>query len=806
MAYEWFISYRRKSGGENQARQVAEILTAYVGKDKVFYDRESMREGNWRNQINDALKTAEHFVLLVNEASAAEDQSNNIGGYRYEIEYALKNGKNITLIEYDKKSYENVTAKYPSLNDAQKVTFNGEYNFAFEERLCKHFGFKYKKPSSAPSVINNISYPENLIPRRDMLNKLNNEFKSHKCVVVSGIGGSGKTSLAYLYAKEQKFNNIAWVIVNGKIEDVFVDKIAGLLFSKEDYADFTRIDDTKTKLDIIKSELSKIEGKNLLVFDINTNNEAIKQEIESELYNYLPAENWKTLILTRARVINATRFSVIEMGSMAEEDTINLFKNNYGGDIQFTDMQLAEIAQELYYHPLLIEQTAIYFSDGIEDSAEEIIDKIKDINKVNNERTNEDLRGLISEGRKEKNIKNYLLNLCNIENLSPEEVKFLAVYVTWPTEPISKEIIKTLLPGTEASLRTLIKKGIISHNSKQFSIHSLMADVIREQIRIKEFDYSQYFENIADILNDDEKSFVLHNYSKYIANSLITYNLVNDVDLFAAFLNRMYYIGDSIILSIPENKYSNIIKKMENMAKPRQLATLYNAEARIDSFKKRFIDAKKHYKQGIEVCEKLKINDDILSFKCTLINNLALLETDLGEYKNAQKHFEEVLSIRKKMPQNYNNLDRIAKVYNNLGTLKCKTKDFFSSIKYYEIALKTRNEINDESSAEMHEKAKIHNNIAFLNYLIGNHFAAKTHFDKALSIRNKIPMNPALLNEKVALLYDYALFAKKLGDINSAKTHLEEGLEISSKIGNEEYIKAFEMALSVLLEHPDLLK
>ena len=85
MAYEWFISYRRKSGEENQARQVAEILSKYVVEDKVFYDRVSMREGNWRDQINDALNSAEHFVLLVNEASAAEDQSNNIGGYRYEI-------------------------------------------------------------------------------------------------------------------------------------------------------------------------------------------------------------------------------------------------------------------------------------------------------------------------------------------------------------------------------------------------------------------------------------------------------------------------------------------------------------------------------------------------------------------------------------------------------------------------------------------------------------------------------------------------------------------------------------------------
>ena len=160
MAYEWFISYRRKTGGEDQAQKVAEILSKYVGKDKVFYDRESMHEGNWREQINAALNSAEHFVLLVNEASAAEDQSNNVGGYRYEIKYALNSEKlkndNITIIAYDNDSYKALTKDFPDLSNAQKVTFNGEYNFAFEERLCKHFEFEYKaENASATTVINN---------------------------------------------------------------------------------------------------------------------------------------------------------------------------------------------------------------------------------------------------------------------------------------------------------------------------------------------------------------------------------------------------------------------------------------------------------------------------------------------------------------------------------------------------------------------------------------------------------------------------------------------------------------------------
>ena len=649
MAYEWFISYRRKTGGENQARQVAEILAKYVGKDKVFYDRESMREGNWRDQINDALKTAEHFVLLVNEASAAEDQSNNIGGYRYEIETALKLNKKITLIEYDKKSYDEVIKKYPQLPDDQKVTFNGEYNFAFEERLCKHFGFVYQKPSSAQTVIHNIVIPENLIQRRDMLDKLDNEFKSHKCVVVSGIGGSGKTSLAYLYAKEQKFNNIAWVIVNGKIEDVFVDRIARLLFKNEDYEGFSRIDDAKTKLDIIKSELSKIEGNNLLVFDINTNTDEIKKEIETKINNYLPSGSWKTLVLTRTVAENPSRFVTIKMDRMAEGDAQKLFLNNWTRTkIVFSQDQLAEIAKELYYHPLLIEQTAIVFSKGYEKSADEIISKIKENSKVNNPRTKKILSGLAIEDKEQQDIYTYLINLCNIENLSTDEINFLAVYVTWPEEPIDYEVISTLLPkkialpivkemfensddedmkqmaennlnegiarafikfsyenaededtkqsykeiidkcndeDSNPTLDSLVEKGIISRNDDQFSIHSLMADVIREQINISEFDYTDYLDNVRNILRDNIKKVALYRYSKCIASGFINYGICGRIALFINFLNQLRTNNDVILYQLPMPELYHLANEFEKNTEPYYLAGLYNSIAKVEEFK-----------------------------------------------------------------------------------------------------------------------------------------------------------------------------------------------------------------------------
>ena len=918
MAYEWFISYRRKTGGENQARQVAEILAKYVGKDKVFYDRESMREGNWRDQINEALQSAEHFVLLVNEASAAEDQSNNIGGYRYEIETALKLNKKITLIEYDKKSYDEVIKKYPQLSDNQKVTYYGEYAKNFEERLCDHFGFEYQKPSSAQTVIHNISYPENLIPRRDMLDKLDNEFQSHKCVVVSGIGGSGKTSLAYLYAQEQNFNNIAWVIVNGKIEDVFVDKIAGLLFSKEDYADFSRIDDAKTKLDIIQSELSKIEGKNLLVFDINTNNEEIKQEIETKINNYLPSGSWKTLVLTRTVADNPKRFATIKMDKMAEGDAKELFLNNWKRTkIVFSQDQLAQIVKELYYHPLLIEQTAIVFSKGHEKSADEIISKIKDNSKVNNPRTKKILSGLAIEDKEQQDIYTYLINLCNIENLSDYEINFLAVYVTWPEEPIDYEVIETLMLNNEYSnlknsinnininddnrstiiqqtlneaknrlnendfnqlkehlckcnnkdlkqffiesieaiccdstLDSLVEKGIIFRNdADQFSIHSLMADVIREQINIKEFDYTEYLDNIRNILHDDIKSVSLHKYSKCITSSFINYGICGHIVLFGSFLNQLLANNDVILYQLPMPELYHVAKKFEKDAKPRDLANLYNSIAGVEEFKNNFSDAKMHYEKALEVIASAE-NEKTLGIKGSLLQNLAKLEGNLDDTDSAKKHYEEAVKIKRKLSGKPEYLDSLAITLGNLATLEYNLDETDSAKKHLEEAIEIRRQLPETPAylnllsidinnlATLEEKlgetdsAKTHyeeavevkrkvlelaetpkyldslaaslNNLAKLEVNLGETDSAKKHLEEAVEIYRQLPETPVYLEDLTDSLAGLAMVEAKLGDTDSAKKHFEEGLEVSRRSGNKETMKFFFIQL-LMLEHPELL-
>ncbi|MBP5682816.1 MAG: tetratricopeptide repeat protein, partial [Bacteroidales bacterium] len=694
--------------------------------------------------------------------------------------------------------------------------------------------------SSYPTIIKNIVFPNNLVPRFDMLNKVWKSFYNHNCVVVSGIGGSGKTSLAYLYAKEQNFNNVAWVTVNGKIEDAFLEKMAEILFEGEEQERFIQNQNKPVKLAIVKNKLSNIKGKNLLVLDVNTNNETIKQEINTQIYKYLPSDNWKTLVLTRAIVKNKNRFAFIEMDKMTGEDAKELFLNNYDGCIKFSDDQLDIIVNELYYHPLLIEQTAIAVFNSQEQDADEVLNNIKG-NKVKNKRTEEILGGLAIEEKEIQDIYTYLINLCNIENLSTDEVKNLAVYVTWPNEPIANEVIETLLPDSKETIDSLVEKGILSHNDYQFSIHSLMADVIREQINIKEFDYTAYLDNVDNMLIDEIKKVALHNYSKCIASSFINYGICGDIVLFINFLNQLRANNDVIFYQLPMPELYHLANQFEKDAEPYDLAHLYNSIARVEEFKNNFSDAKMHYEKALEVIEGAEENENLLNLKGALLQNLAMLEVNLGETDSAKKHYEEAVEIFRKLPETPEYLNSLATTLGNLAGLKKKLGETDSAKKYRKEAIEIRRQLpetpqylyllskdinnlafleeklgdtasaimNYEEAVEINRKllklaktpkyldslARSLTNLAVLEENLGETDSAKKHFEEAVEIRRQLPETPVYLDNLANSIGFLAMLDAKLGDINSAKKHLEEGLEIARRSGNDKYIRSFEERL-----------
>lgn len=148
MAVEYFISYRRKSGGEVQARLIYDILSDKVGKDKVFYDIENIGEGEFPEQIEKALGEASHFILLVNEAFVKEWPIPSIEDdwYYKEIATAIENIgiRNITPVLFDRNFKFNKLPDelqcFHCLHKCQTVKYLPDYAEYFGKKFGKHLG------------------------------------------------------------------------------------------------------------------------------------------------------------------------------------------------------------------------------------------------------------------------------------------------------------------------------------------------------------------------------------------------------------------------------------------------------------------------------------------------------------------------------------------------------------------------------------------------------------------------------------------------------------------------------------------
>ncbi len=154
MAIEYFISYRRKSGGEVQARLIYDILCKQLGnEEKVFYDIENIGEGEFPEQIKNALGEAKHFILLVNEAFIKEWPVPPIeeDWYYTEIATAIENigTKNITPVLFDRKfkfsELPEELKRFHCLDKCQTVKYLPEYAEYFGKKVGKHLGINATK-------------------------------------------------------------------------------------------------------------------------------------------------------------------------------------------------------------------------------------------------------------------------------------------------------------------------------------------------------------------------------------------------------------------------------------------------------------------------------------------------------------------------------------------------------------------------------------------------------------------------------------------------------------------------------------
>ena len=182
MAYDIFISYRRKGGGSERAQLLnARFLLAGYKENDIFIDVSTIPSGHFREKITAAIEVTNNFVVVMSpgcfdnvsrEDSNATDIEKIDDCYVYEIAKALQLGKNVIPVLFD--GFDFNKERLPSVLSGlafsyqNAVVYSRDYPKASFDKLLE---FVKQRPNIPP------------IPKLSIWNKVRDYVKSHKKVL-----------------------------------------------------------------------------------------------------------------------------------------------------------------------------------------------------------------------------------------------------------------------------------------------------------------------------------------------------------------------------------------------------------------------------------------------------------------------------------------------------------------------------------------------------------------------------------------------------------------------------------------------
>ena len=320
-------------------------------------------------------------------------------------------------------------------------------------------------------------------------------FDNKQVVLVNGLGGIGKTTLAQVYIDSywDQYHHIAWI--SQVSDDLFSDFITaeGLLDSLNIRGDGR---DTKELFCTIMTSLNKISDQpNLLIID-NANGAL------SQWYDYLPGQPlWHILVTSRERI---AKFDLKELDFLSESEATDLFLRHYTrGNI--SEKEIQELVATVDRHTLTIE----------------ILAKTAQLQRVEMDTLkhaiNDDLKAGVyidHKGDKIERVTSYLCSIFSMAKLTEDEIWLLKQFVCLPAEFQRYELLKALIQPEEyqkedrysETMETLIEKGWLLHNpaTDSYKMHQIIKDVVKKQQTLSLDDVAALIDSVTKKLSIDQ--------------------------------------------------------------------------------------------------------------------------------------------------------------------------------------------------------------------------------------------------------------------------------------------------------------
>ena len=207
------------------------------------------------------------------------------------------------------------------LSETKNIIFDNQVDRNKVELWRKNHIYKNKilLKSISDSIINQTEIvnfplpPQDFTGRKKELNDLHETCKNHNTVVITGLGGIGKTALALKYADEHKSYYKFTYFISASSKDGIVQGLINLANEMN-----VPSGETTTRLKNLRNHLNKLESNYLLIFDgIN------HPEVFEELTKYLP--NNKKCVLITSRIheyVRKIQFKSLSLTSWRIEEAV----------------------------------------------------------------------------------------------------------------------------------------------------------------------------------------------------------------------------------------------------------------------------------------------------------------------------------------------------------------------------------------------------------------------------------------------------------------------------------------------------
>ncbi|MGD1890808.1 MAG: tetratricopeptide repeat protein [Cyclobacteriaceae bacterium] len=334
-----------------------------------------------------------------------------------------------------------------------------------------------------------------IVGRKEDLQKIKQRlFNQQSVVLVNGLGGIGKTTLAQVYVDKfyRKYRHIAWV---DELTDTFESNLVnatGLLPSLEIKPEGKELKDLFAE---VVMKLKEKPGPNLLVID-NAN------ETLSSYYDILPKPpSWHVLVTSRE---NIERFETMELGFLSESEALALFQKHYQRE-QLSEAEIAALVKLVDYHTLTIEILA--------KTAQK---QRTDLQKLSSA-IESDLRANVyvpHQGAKIDRITSYLCSIFQLTELNEDEHWLLKQLACLPPEFHAYDQLVDLIDPAQSekedifseTLEELRDKGWVLYNeiTDQYKMHRITAAVVVRQIPPIPEEVSPLINQVIDHLNIDQ--------------------------------------------------------------------------------------------------------------------------------------------------------------------------------------------------------------------------------------------------------------------------------------------------------------